>query len=209
MRTTAVIKAEWRERLRARLAEIEPAAAAAAADRVAERVLALPEVSGARGILTCLSFGAEIDTWRLVDRLVAAGKELFVPRADPRDGRLHVHPYPCPLRTLAFGLRQPPRGAPELAAQEVDGAVEAALVLGLGFDRRGFRLGYGSGYFDRFLAGRPFPAIALAFAVQLAEELPAEPHDIPMTVIVTENEICRQRRSRLQAGKLASASRTP
>ncbi len=191
LQTTAETKAEWRERLRARLAEIEPAAAVAAADRVAESVLALPEVSGARGILTCLSFGAEIDTWRLVDRLVAAGKELFVPRADPRDGRLHVHPYPCPLRTLAFGLRQPPRGAPELAAQEVDGAVEAALVLGLGFDRRGFRLGYGSGYFDRFLAGRPFPAIALAFAVQLEDELPAEPHDIPMTVIVTENEICR------------------
>lgn len=82
-------------------------------------------------------------------------------------------------------------------------------MLGLGFDRRGFRLGYGSGYFDRFLAGRPFPAIALAFAVQLEDELPAEPHDIPMTVIVTENEIRRQRRSRLQAGKLASDSRTP
>ncbi len=194
MRITAETKTAWRERLRARLGEIEPAAALAAADRVAASVLALPEIRGARGILACLSFGAEIDSWRLVERLLAAGKEIFVPRADPRDGRLHVHPFPCPLRRLAFGLQQPPDGAPELAASAIDGTVEAALVLGLGFDRRGFRLGYGSGYFDRFLAGRPFPAIALAFAVQLEDELPAEPHDIPMTVIVTETETCRQRR---------------
>jgi 5-formyltetrahydrofolate cyclo-ligase len=191
LQAAAETKARWRERLRARLAEIEPAAAVAAADRVAESVLALPEVIAARGILTCLSFGSEIDTWRLVDRLRSTGKELFVPRADPRDGRLHIHPYPTPLRTLAFGLQQPPRGAPELAASAIDGTIEAALVLGLGFDRRGFRLGYGSGYFDRFLSGRPFPAIALAFAAQLEDELPAESHDIPMTVIVTENEVCR------------------
>jgi 5-formyltetrahydrofolate cyclo-ligase len=189
--TPATAKTVWRERLRARLDALDSATVAAAADRVAESVLALPEIARARRILTCLSFGAEIDTWRLVDSLRAAGKGLFVPRADPRDGRLHVHPYPCALRTLAFGLQQPPRGAPELAAEAIDTSIDAVLVLGLGFDRRGYRLGYGSGYFDRFLAGRPFPAIGLAFAVQLEDELPSEPHDIPMRVIVTEDGICR------------------
>jgi 5-formyltetrahydrofolate cyclo-ligase len=127
----------------------------------------------------------------LAERLLAAGRELFVPRADPRDGRLHVHPYPCPLRTLSFGLQQPPRGTPEVAESAIDGVVQAVLVLGLAFDRRGFRLGHGSGYFDRFLARRPFPAIGLAYAAQLLDELPNEPHDVPMAIVVTEEEVCR------------------
>jgi 5-formyltetrahydrofolate cyclo-ligase len=186
-------KAELRERLRERLDEIDPSTAATAADRIAERILALPEIEKSRRIFTCLSFGPEVDTWRLVDRLLASGRELFVPRADPRDGRLHVHPYPCPLRTLAFGLQQPPRGTPEVAEDAIDATLDAVLVLGLGFDRRGFRLGYGSGYFDRFLAHRPFPAIGLAYSPQLFDEIPNEPHDIPMAVIVTEDEICHPR----------------
>jgi 5-formyltetrahydrofolate cyclo-ligase len=184
-------KSVLRESLRARLDEIAPSAAATAADRVAERVLALPEIENARRIFTCLSFGPEVDTWRLVDRLLASGREVFVPRADPRDGRLHVHPYPCPLRTLAFGLQQPPRGTPEVDEGAIDGTIDAVLVLGLGFDRLGYRLGYGSGYFDRFLARRSFPAVGLAYAVQLLDEVPNEPHDIPMAVIVTEGEVCR------------------
>jgi len=190
--TYALTKEELRAALRARLEAIEPARATRAADCIAERLLTLPEIAGARRILTCLSFGVEVDTWRLVDRLRALGKELYVPRADPGDRELHVHPYPCALRTLAFGLRQPPRGTPELERADIDRTLDAALVLGLGFDRRGFRLGYGSGYFDRFLARRPFPAIGLAFAEQLVEALPAEPHDIAMTAVVTDLETSRR-----------------
>ncbi len=188
---TPTTKAQLRDHLRAQLGAIDAATAAAASSQVAERLLALPEISSARRIFTCLSFGTEIDTWRLADRLLGAGKELFVPRADPRDGKLHVHPYPCPLRTLQFGLQQPPRGTPEIEEGAINGTLDAALVLGLGFDRRGYRLGYGSGYFDRFLVGRPFPAIGLGFSAQLLDEVPNEAHDIPMAVIVTPEEVCR------------------
>ncbi len=184
-------KAELREQLRLDLEKIDAAAAAHASRAIAARILELPEIAGAERILTCLSFGVEVDTWHLVDRLVALGKRLYVPRADPRDRELHVHPYPCPLRTVSFGLQQPPRGTPEVAAEAIDETLDAVLVLGLGFDRRGYRLGYGSGYFDRFLAGRPFPAIGLAFAEQLVDELPVEPHDIAMAVVVTDTEVCR------------------
>ncbi len=184
-------KSELRERLRGRIEAIDPATAARAASRIADRVLALPEIERAEQILTCLSFGSEVDTWRLIERLRSAGKSLFVPRADPGDGRLHVHPFPCPLRTLAFGLQQPRRDAPELEPGALDETLDAALVLGLGFDRRGFRLGYGSGYFDRFLVRRPFPAIGLAYAAQIEEALPAERHDVPMQLLVTEDGVYR------------------
>lgn len=210
--TPPATKALLREQLQTQLRALDPAAAASAADRVAERVLALPEIERAQRILTCLSFGTEIDTWRLVDRLLAAGRELFVPRADSQTGRLHVHPYPCPLVTLPFGLQQPPPGTPEIAESAIDSTLDAALVLGLAFDRRGYRLGHGSGYFDRFLVHRPFPAVGLAYALQLRDELPVEPHDVPMAVVVTEAEVWRAnarlvRARALRAGLAAGAFR--
>jgi 5-formyltetrahydrofolate cyclo-ligase len=179
-------KTVLRQQLGERLAALDPDEARVAAGRVHERLLARPEVARARRIFACLSFGHEIDTWALVERLLASGRTVYVPRADPRDGQLHLHEYPCELRTLSFGLRQPPRRLPELNREAIDGTIDVALVLGLGFDRRGYRLGYGSGYFDRFLARRPFPAVGLAYDAQLIERLPEEPHDVPMRVVVTD-----------------------
>jgi 5-formyltetrahydrofolate cyclo-ligase len=183
----ASAKHPLRATLRAELRGLDPATARAAADRVGDGVLALPEVVAAQRVLTCLSFGTELDTWRLVDRLLASGREVFVPRAEAATGRLHVHRYPCELETLSFGLRQPRRGGPEVPAESLD----VALVLGLAFDRRGFRLGHGRGYFDRFLAGRAFPAVGLAYDAQLREALPVEPHDVAMTAVVTEKQVWR------------------
>lgn len=181
-------KALLRAALRAELRGLEPEAARAAAERVADAVLTLPEVLRARRVLTCLSFGTELDTWRLVDRLLASGREVFVPRAEAETSRLHVHRYPCDLETLAFGLRQPRRGSPEVPAESLD----VVFVLGLAFDRHGFRLGHGRGYFDRFLAGRDFPAVGLAYDFQLRDALPVEPHDVAMTAVVTERQIWRR-----------------
>ena len=184
-------KAELRGALQQRLAAFDPERARRAAERVAERVLALPEVAAAGRVFTCLSFGSELDTAGLVERLLAAGREVYVPRADRADGRLHVHRYPCPLESLSFGLRQPSAKSPEVPAEAVDATLDVALVLGLGFDRRGYRLGYGRGYFDRFLRARPFPAVGLAFACQLVDRLPSAPHDVPMAVVVTDEETLR------------------
>lgn len=186
-------KAALRAELKQRLAAADPERARRAAARVARRVLALPEVEAARRVFTCLSFGAEVDTWELTERLLASGREVYVPRADAGDGRLHVHRYPCELVSLSFGLRQPGPTVEEVPAEAIDRTLDVALVLGLAFDRRGYRLGYGRGYFDRFLAGRRFPAVGLAYAFQLFDEIPIEEHDVPMSILVTEDEVVRPR----------------
>ena len=188
---TVARKEELRREFRSRLATVEPGLARAAAASAAERLAELIEERGARGILACLSFGDEIDTWGLVDRLGRTGCALYVPRAEPRDRQLHVHRWPCELRTLEFGLRQPPRGAPELPDEEIEGAIDLALVLGLAFDRHGIRLGHGSGYFDRFLARHPLFAVGVAFDFQLVDELPRAAHDRPMAAVVTERGVRR------------------
>jgi 5-formyltetrahydrofolate cyclo-ligase len=184
-------KEALRREMAGRLAALDPVAARAAAARATVRALALPELARAGRVLACLSFGSELDTWPLVERLLEAGREIYVPRADPRDGRLHVHRYPCPLEKLSFGLRQPPRGTPELTPGAIDSTLDVVLVLGLAFDRRGLRLGHGRGYFDRFFARHRVPGIGFAYELQLLDRLPAEPHDLPMRVVVTEAAVAR------------------
>lgn len=179
-------KADLRRDLASRLAEIDAATARQRAERVAQRVLQLPELKNAQRVLTCLSFGNELHTWGLVDQLLASGRQVYVPRAERRGRRLHVHAYPCALETLNFGLRQPPPHLPAMAPDQVDSAIDVVLVLALAFDRRGYRLGHGGGYFDRFLVGRPFPAIGLAYDCQILDQIPVEPHDVAMTVVVAE-----------------------
>lgn len=184
-------KAELRREFSAIVDSLDPLRRAPAAATLAEHVLDLPEVRKAGGILTCLSFGGEIDTWSLADRLIEEGKRVYVPRAEQTRPHLTVHRYPCPLETLSFGLRQPADDSTRVEPETLDRTVEVALLLGLAFDRGGVRLGYGKGYFDRFLEGRRFPAVGIAFDAQVVAELPSEPHDVPMAAIVSELGVIR------------------
>jgi 5-formyltetrahydrofolate cyclo-ligase len=70
--------------------------------------------------------------------------------------------------------------------------LDAAVILGLAFDRqRGYRLGQGKGYFDMFLAGKTFTTIGLSFKDLLLDRFPAEPHDVPVRLLVTEKQVYR------------------
>ncbi|MCG8460854.1 MAG: 5-formyltetrahydrofolate cyclo-ligase [Holophagales bacterium] len=188
-------KARLRQSSAQRLRQLDSADARDAARRLEQGVCALPEVRTAEGLLVCLSFGAEIGTRSLVDRLLADGKRIWVPRTVRRGRRLEAVAYPCPLVRTSFGLEQPPRHLPSLPASELDRHLDVALVLGLAFDFQGMRLGYGGGYFDRFLAGRALFKIGLAFDLQIVEALPIEPHDVPMDAVVTEARALRPRRN--------------
>jgi 5-formyltetrahydrofolate cyclo-ligase len=85
-------------------------------------------------------------------------------------------------------LREPARDIPALPA---DTPLDAALVLGLAFDRLGVRLGHGAGYFDRFFAQQHDDClrIGVGFDFQLVDRLPREDHDIAMRAVVTPSEI--------------------
>lgn len=178
-------KAAARLRARRALAELTVEDRATASAAIRNRLLALPEVRSAPRVVSCLSFGPEVDTWPLVAALADAGRAVLAPRAVPGDLTMTLHPYPCALETLRMGLRQPAAAAPALATAELT-ASDVVLVLGLAFDRRGVRLGHGKGYFDRFLATTAALPIGVCFAAQVVERLPREPHDVAMARVVTE-----------------------
>ena len=96
---------------------------------------------------------------------------------------------PHELSAARFGILEPTDTCPPLSVQDFEGAL--ILVPGLAFDDGGFRIGYGGGYYDRFLsnlqqAGVPVTTVGLAFAVCRAATLPHHPHDIPVDVIIDE-----------------------
>lgn len=175
-----------REVLRERDAAI-PAARKETGERVVERFLALPEVQRARTIMLFSSFGSEVPTGPLIERLHERGVVIALPRIE--DGDLVAVPYApgAPTTTTSFGAEEPVGGV-LLGASSID----VVAVPGLAFDRRGRRIGYGGGYYDRFLRGLSAFTVGLGFGLQvLDEDLPSGSFDLPVDAIVTEDETIR------------------
>ena len=127
----------------------------------------------------------EVQTWELIEEMLAQGKRVVVPVAQRRTKSLRLCELKDPAAELsrgAFGVWEPSPRRP-LPARELD----LALVPGLAFDRRGHRLGHGHGYFDRWLARLPKtpPTVGLAFTFQLLDRLPTAPHDRAVQTVLT------------------------
>ena len=158
--------------------------------RIADRILALPEVSRAGTVMAFWSFGSEVETAPLIRRLVEAGSDVVLPRIDGGDVLPVSYAPGDPVAPTGFGAMEPSAGR----AVEPE-RVDAVIVPGVAFDRRGARVGYGGGYYDRFLARtRPgVPAIAIAFGLQVVEGVPEGRGDRRLDAIVTEEEVIRCR----------------
>jgi 5-formyltetrahydrofolate cyclo-ligase len=158
--------------------------------RAVGQLLEVPEVVQARTVMAFWSFGSEVPTAPLIAALHERGIRVALPRI--RDGELLslVHPPGAPTTATAFGAREPFPGAGSVDPAEID----VVVTPGLAFDRRGMRVGYGGGFYDRFfrLAASRACRVGLAFSLQLLEdELPAGPGDIPVHAVVTEREVVR------------------
>jgi 5-formyltetrahydrofolate cyclo-ligase len=156
------------------------------AERLVERFLALPEVRRARTIMLFSSFGSEVPTGSLIERLHARGVMVALPRIE--GAALLPVPYTPgdPTASTAFGPEEPMGAALDPTSIDVVG------VPGVAFDRSGRRIGYGGGYYDRFLRGLPAFTVGLVFGLRVVDEdLPAGRFDLPVDAIVTEQETIR------------------
>ncbi len=150
--------------------------------------LALPEVMHAAAMLSYVSaVGNEVSTRALIEAGWAAKRRVFTPISGKNRQLLWAEVLGWEdLSPAGFGLLEP------CQARAAEPPTDAPVIVpGIAFDRAGNRIGFGAGYYDRFLAKHRGPRIALAYAMQLAEAIPAEPHDVRMDVIVTEHEVIR------------------
>jgi len=161
------------------------------AERAAAHLLELPELAGARIVMVFYSFGAEIPTTGLTERLLREGRRVLLPYLDDAGAMeaAELRPDDVPVVTR-YGPKEPPRRTP------VDpGGVDVVITPGLAFDRRGNRLGYGGAHYDRFLERLPegTPRIAIGYSLQLLDEVPGGPSDRPVDLVVTEEGVIRCR----------------
>jgi 5-formyltetrahydrofolate cyclo-ligase len=152
-----------------------------------------PAYAAARAIHCYLPMRSEVDTRPLIADALERGKRVAVPIVIPRAAEL-AHAW---LESLAADALTPgvfgtfnPRDLRPARPGEWD----VAIVPLLAFDRRGHRLGYGKGYYDRLLADGRFASIGVGFAAQEIDALPNAAHDIALDWIITEREIIRPRR---------------
>ena len=131
-----------------------------------------------------LACGAEINIDAYIERMLNAGVAIVAPRWNGTTYEL--------ARLVGLGegqIRRGPLGIREPASAETvePSAVHAWLIPGLAFTKDGIRLGYGGGWYDRLLADAPPDAIKIgvAYAFQVVDSLPSEPHDISLTGVVT------------------------
>ena len=149
---------------------------------IAERVTALPEFKESSRILAYADYNHEVMTGFIIEAAWKAGKEVAVPKVVGQDMVFYKLTDFSQLEKGYFGIPEPARG--EIVQWE-----EAAMIMpGVAFDRDNHRVGYGGGFYDRFLEKHPeIRRIAVAFDFQILDQVPVEPTDISPEVIVTES----------------------
>ena len=176
------LKSGVRQKIRAVLERISPAARTAASQALSERLKV--QMPGARAILFFAPLPAEIDLWPLLEEILAAGKTVALPRFDSASQSYVA----CRVRNLKndivagqFGIREPVPACAEIPLGEVD----LILVPGVAFDLSGHRLGRGKGFYDRLLSKARGIKCGIAFDEQIVEEVPKDSHDVRMDFIFT------------------------
>lgn len=176
--------------LRASLRRLRDSAPDCAArdGRIFASLRAFPPFSRAKAVLCYVSTGSEADTRLILTAALEEGKNVFVPRC-ASEGRMDFFRIAdlSDLRPGKFGILEPEDRA---ALRWTDGDA-LCLVPGLGFTESGARIGYGGGYYDRFLLEKNVLQIGLCYDFQILPAVPEEAHDVRMDWIVTDTRIIR------------------
>lgn len=177
-------KQELRAYLKQKRAEIPSEQKKEADRRIVETIAASSCFQQADTVLLYAPHGSEIDLIPLVRLARKCGKRVAFPRCDTATNTMRFFVLESDARLVkgAYGIFEPPSDAPLCETDEST----LCILPGLSFDPAGGRLGYGKGYYDRFLADFKGVTLGAVYASLVAKKLPTEPHDIPVQVLVTE-----------------------
>ena len=153
-----------------------------------EQILTLPCYRQAQTILAYYPIGDEPDLRPVLDHALAVGKTVAFPVCDPATCTMIFRAVRAldELAVGAYGIHEPIEACPSVS--HFDDAL--CLVPALAFDRRGFRIGYGKGYYDRFLAAHPVDTLGATYSALIADALPCEPTDRAVSTLLTERGMC-------------------
>jgi 5-formyltetrahydrofolate cyclo-ligase len=137
-----------------------------------------------------VSLQPEVDTYQIIRKAWELGKQIVVPKCDPKEKRLSFRVLSAfsQLESVFHGLIEP---IEELTTEVDTKMIDLLIVPGLAYTREGYRLGFGGGYYDRYLTSYPGKSLSLAFNDQLIPQFLVEKHDIPILKIITNYEVIK------------------
>lgn len=161
---------------------------------IVDNINIMREFIEAAKVLCYISFRDEVNTTGLINKMLKMGKEVYVPRVvSDRNSDENAAKYMEAVRIMSFddvkpgykGIFEPEKS---MKASAVD--FDLIFIPGLAFGIGGERLGYGGGYFDKFLLTHTSSyKAALSFDVQIAEEIPHDENDVFMDTVITESKV--------------------
>ena len=165
--------------------------------KIKENVLSMDEVRSAKTILCFAGYGSEVSTMELMQELLFLGKKVFLPRVNGEEMDFYRIESPDDLREGYKGIPEPKETCKEVfdANGSKNNVSTVMFMPGAVFAVDGSRIGYGKGYYDRYLEKYDIMnRIALCFSVQIMESIPNDAHDKKASVIVSEKGIteCRK-----------------
>lgn len=137
------------------------------------------------------SIGTEIDTSSVIKYAIAKGIGVALPKCADENGTMYFYMISDAENDLVRGMFSITEPDIDKCRKAVDSENSLCIVPGLSFDRNGYRLGYGKGYYDRFLSNFKGKSIGLCYDACLCDKLPFDKYDRKVDTIITETEtIC-------------------
>lgn len=158
-------------------------------NRITQKLLATSEYAEATTVLTYVSVSSEVSTRMFIECALRDGKTVAVPRCLPGHCLEFVAITSLDqLIAAPFGLLEPPKELPALTEEQMNASI--CIVPALLVDIKGYRLGYGAGFYDRFLSTYPGKKICLAYQQNLSRTmLPHTTFDVAVDEVITESDV--------------------
>jgi len=193
-----VILKEDKKIIRNKILEIRKAADAGfiheMSQKITKKIISLETFKKSGIIMAYMDFRNEVATMDLIRFCITHDKKVVLPRIERSEtGLKDIYAYEIndvlsDTEPGSYGIMEPVRKAENLVSPD---KIDIVLVPGVAFSENRYRLGYGAGYYDRFLkkVRADCIKIGMAFEFQVLEKIPAEEHDVPLDIIITERRI--------------------
>jgi 5-formyltetrahydrofolate cyclo-ligase len=158
---------------------------------ITEKLLSLDFIKNAKNIMLYLDFNNEVQTDEMINKLMSLKKNVYAPITLKEDRKLipsQIIDLQSSIKIGAYGIREPKEDCcPKIDVQDID----VVIVPAVAYDKDCYRLGYGGGFYDRFLNELRDDAVTvgIAFDLQIFDSVPKEDHDAQLNYIITQSQI--------------------
>lgn len=186
------MKRDFRSRLLKKRNELSNKEISNLSYKIYKNIIKIPEYINSNNFLVYLDFNKEVSTKIIIEDLIKNNKNLYIPISKPDTLELIISKLNSmdDLVPSTYGILEPKQDKIELVSSEI---IDFVIVPGVVFDREGYRIGYGKGYYDRFLSTlkQKFTTVGICYDFQLVKHVPRDIYDFKLDYIVTDKEIIK------------------